>query len=182
MKEFKILIFLLIALPFTKAQDKCNFDVIVKSWCLCYKDNIDDGKMCNPGDICTSDYQICTKACVPDSKVDSQCFCKNSNTCFENQYCTKDGNCLDQCGIDVILLDGFCKCDNNICSKNQMCNGTVCRDVPNCTVNSPAPNPVCICQDDICEEGKICTSDGSCIEPPTNIPTTIPTTVNRNFK
>ena len=177
MKEFKILIFLLIALPFTKAQDKCNFDVIVKSWCLCYKDNIDDGKMCNPGDICTSDYQICTKACVLDSKVDPHCFCKNSNTCFENQYCTKDGNCLDQCGIDVILLDGFCKCDNNICSKNQMCNGTVCRDVPNCTVNSPAPNPVCICQDDICEEGKICTSDGSCIEPPTNMPTTISKTV-----
>ena len=97
MKEFKILIFLLIALPFTKAQDKCNFDVIVKSWCLCYKDNIDDGKMCNPGDICTSDYQICTKACVLDSKVDPHCFCKNSNTCFKNQYCTKDGNCLDQC-------------------------------------------------------------------------------------
>ena len=58
-----------------------------------------------------------------------------------------------------------------------MCDGTNCSDVTNCTVNSPAPNPVCICQDDICEEGKICTSDGSCIEPPTNMPTTISKTV-----
>ena len=105
--------------------------------------------------------------------------CCGSKTCSENQYCTKDGNCLslEKCEIGVFLPDGFCKCDYNICSKNQVCNGTDCSNVTNCTVNSPASNPMCICQDGICEEGKICTSYGSCIEPPTNIPTTIQATV-----
>ena len=118
MKEFKILIFLLIELTFAKGQSQCEYNKVIEETCNCINPS-GYGVACQPGYICSKFYNDCKKLCAVDSKLDSSCLCTNSKMCYSEQYCTKDGNCLDECG--TAGASKKCKCGSNSCEKNQYC-------------------------------------------------------------
>jgi hypothetical protein len=91
MKEFKILIFLLIALPFAKPN--CAYDQITLERCLCegYEQNFE----CNPFQVCGGWGCSDAPKCPDNSPASSKCVCEDSTICEEGKMCTSDGSCID---------------------------------------------------------------------------------------
>ena len=158
MKEFKILIFVLIALPFTKGQDNCEIDTVIKVNC---KSESWIGLMtCGTGYVCLGNPQGCIKECAYGSKLDSQCQRIGVGLCSVDQYCIKGENCYYGCEPNKITSK-MCACGSHACSL-----GKYCTNDGNC-LDQCEPNKItlkmCVCGSNACSLGKYCTN-GNCLD------------------
>lgn len=106
----------------------------------------------------------CLKKCNGESDG-----CGNLCTCPYGNYCTTDGNCINDCdtcsaGLTCDNITGRCKCDSSKCPDYQTCQeddtcGYTC--LPKCDSGE-----TCLFDGNCCAQkcgvGQICTTDGSC--------------------